>query len=142
MKSSQFTKLIITFVLLILWSNCTKDSLDLDNYIGNWNFKVTIDSRTTPASIEVHDTTYYIGTIIRGETKDELKVQYSDTNIITVHLKDDGTLSDYCFQPSNCSGSFSDYNTFHYHYGASQQAPSHNGILHYSLNIEGSKIPN
>ncbi|NVO08956.1 MAG: hypothetical protein HXX16_03245 [Bacteroidales bacterium] len=141
MKSIQFTKFIITFVLLILWSNCTKD-LCLDNYIGNWNFKVIIDSHTLPVTKEVHDTTNYQGTITRGETNDELKIQYSDTHIMAVHLNEDGTLSDYCFQPSNCSGSFSNDNTFKYHYGKQQRDIESSGTLFYSLNIEGYKISN
>ncbi len=140
MKSNQLTKLIITFALLILSSSCTKDSLDLDNYIGNWNFKVIVHSETTPATTEVNDTTNYLGTIIIGGSNDELIVHYSDTDSIAVHLNDDGTLSDNCFQPSSCSGCFSDYSTFNYQFGQRVNNGGSMGMLYYSLNIEGAKI--
>lgn len=140
MKSIQYSKLIITFAILVILSGCTKDSPELDKYIGNWNFKVITHSETVPATTIVNDTTIYVGTISKGEASDELIIHYLDTESLTVHLNEDGTLSDYCFQPSNCSGSFSDYNTFNYHYWKRLNRGGYLGMLLYTMDIKGSKI--
>ena len=88
-------------ISLILFG-CKKKPFDYRNkFIGDWNFKVNTSSFNTTTNYFHSDSLYYIGEIKYGDHKDELFIQYTSTNSLTLKIDKDDKLSDFPTQHSN-----------------------------------------
>ena len=80
----------VVAVILLLFSGCKKDDIR-DKYIGDWEFETTkIYYSDFDGNEEVkRDTVYYMGKIILGGLENELIIQYSENDIVSVVLRDE-----------------------------------------------------
>lgn len=97
--------MILTVFLIVMFS-CEKEVSDYrDTYTGTWNFKVNkTQVNTDSIGYYHHDSLTFIGEIAYGESDDEILIQYTRENSITLTMAEDGELSDFPTQYS--SGKF------------------------------------
>lgn len=93
MKSKLwFPLIIIASVLILSIIGCKKSNSDArDKYIGNWAF-TTYYSETIDGNYIKADTIFYNGVIEYGEGENELVIYNTESNVITVLIRNDGTL--------------------------------------------------
>jgi len=83
MKTKHF--IFVLIAVAVLFTTCKKDDDCCAKYIGDWDF-VTVVSIIENSTFIVKDTIYYSGTIIRGNDKNHLIIQFTENNVITVHV--------------------------------------------------------
>jgi hypothetical protein len=110
---------VLIAILSIILSGCTKWRYSyIEKYLGSWEFQFYNYTHNVTLDIESWDTIYYTGVITHGSGDNEVLIQYTETNNMTLEVGKDGVILDYCWAPSHCSGKFEDKNTFHYSYSA------------------------
>jgi hypothetical protein len=90
------------FIFLLVYS-CKKKPFDYRNkYTGNWNFKVYITELNTDSiGYYYFDSISYNGSIKYGEADDQIQINYTPQNSVTLTLSDKGELSNF---PANYAG--------------------------------------
>ena len=101
------------FIALIVLLGCEKELFDYRNkFIGDWEFKVErSEINTNSIGYSYHDSLSYSGRIKYGDADDDLFIQYSDENSITLKIDKENQLSD--FPTHYCSGEFEGNNKLH-----------------------------
>ena len=98
---------ILSFVFLV--SNCQKEEVDYRNkYIGNWEFTVIrneflMSTNDGNDGYNRTDTIKYLGKIEKGDLKNEIKMQYTNDNLLIVEINETG---EFIFPPPRKSGNF------------------------------------
>lgn len=129
----------MTFCLTILFYGCTKWKYRyISDYLGTWEFQVCYYTMNITLDTSWRDTVYFTGVINRGPGNDEVIIQYTEENNMTLRVGDDGVILDYCMRPSSCSGKFTDDNKFEYRYSA--RVSTGQSLMFYSREINGEKI--
>lgn len=113
MKSKHYK----TFVLLLASSlfiiGCKKQPFDHRNkYVGEWEFKVhRSELNTDSIGYYEHDSLVYTGEVTYGSNENELLIQYTQGNSITLTISKEGILSG--FPTHYCNGEFRDKDKLH-----------------------------
>ena len=94
MKKIKLT-IATTAILLLFFTGCDKDIRN--KYIGDWEFITKIDSAQFDYDLNDwiplgFDTISYFGKITRGKYNDELIIQYTKQNEVTVWINHNGNL--------------------------------------------------
>lgn len=108
-------KITIGLILsaLVIFFSCEKESKDYrDKYTGNWDFtveltKVNIDS----IGQYEQDSVLYSGKIIKGNTENEINIQYAESENIILVVGEFGEMSG--FPTQYCSGNFEGESKIH-----------------------------
>lgn len=97
---------VLILVFGFLFSNCEKEKADYrGNYTGNWEFKVNrIEVNTDSIGFYKNDSLVFAGTIKNANSKNEITIQYTKDNVITLGINETGELSN--FPTSYCGGEF------------------------------------
>jgi hypothetical protein len=137
-KPSCILRAVLLIILLLYLSGCEKLT---DNYrkkyVGIWDFKYYYSEEKVTIGTTISDSVFYTGKISPGGDKDEIVIQYTAQNNITLHVDKNGLITDYCFQPSYCHGEFTDEKSFNYFWSARVDAGGVRTI--YSKKIFGEK---
>lgn len=90
--------LILTVITQFLFS-CSKEKDYRDKYIGNWNFEVR-RIEFSGDSILFNDTINYMGNITYGSSDNDIAIQYTEEDVVTLTVDEEGNLDNF---PSDLS---------------------------------------
>ncbi len=109
-KYRQIYWLLFGLVIII---SCKKKPFDYRNkFLGDWVFKVDrTEINTDSIGYYYHDSLTFLGQIKYGSGDNDLLIEYSGDNSITLIIDKDDKLSD--FPTQYCSGQFDENNTIH-----------------------------
>jgi hypothetical protein len=95
MKKIIITLITVAAIILFFFTGC--DKYHRDRYTGTWEFVVKIDSAQFDYDLHCWiplglDSFFYSGKIIHGKYNDELIIQYTEQNEVTVWVNHNGNL--------------------------------------------------
>lgn len=106
----KITKFILFALILLI--GCEKVSTDYrDKYLGNWFFsieKIKFSGIDSSSNFSEHDTVFYTGKISYGGGKNEINIQYTESESITLTTDESGKISG--FPNHYCRGEFEGVN--------------------------------
>ena len=101
----RITALLLTTGLLFFSACRSAESDYREPYLGPWHFYTErTEINTDSIGYYFHDAGNYEGAIDYGESENDIRIQYTAENAITLTLEADGTLSE--FPTQYCSGTF------------------------------------
>jgi hypothetical protein len=103
----------IYWLLFIIIISCNKKPFDYRNkYIGDWEFNIDItEFNTSSVGYYYHDSLTYMGQIKYGNEDDNLLIEYSSNNSITLKIDKENILTG--FPTAYCGGEFDGNNKLH-----------------------------
>ncbi len=113
MKNRDLIILSILISVLILVFSCEKENKDYrDNYTGNWDFTVELtEFNIDSIGHYSQDSVFYSGKISIGSAENDIKIQYTESEYITLIIDKSGEISG--FPTQYCSGEFENENKLH-----------------------------
>ncbi|MGV6861311.1 MAG: hypothetical protein ACWA41_06040 [Putridiphycobacter sp.] len=109
-KYRQIYWLLLGLVIIV---SCTKKPFDYRNkFLGDWEFKVDRkEFNTDSIGYHYHDSLTFLGQIKYGSGDNDLLIEYSGDNSITLKIDKEDELSD--FPTLYCNGQFDENDKIH-----------------------------